>query len=77
MRFSTSAFELASANAPKLDGALLKVITPVYLEIRRYNSLADYDQARVNYGTGALDEQLKIRAAEVGRLLSEALGRLG
>lgn len=62
VRFMDKAFEMAKTNARNLPAGLIDLLSPIYIEIVRFNVLADYDQEKVAFGGGYLDEALKIQA---------------
>lgn len=66
IRFLNEAYEMAKLHAQVLPIATLEMLRPAYVEVIKYNALADYDQAKVSYGGGYLDNAL-IKQAELVR----------
>ena len=48
-----------------LPPALQEKLIHTYAEIKRYNSLVEYDRLRVNAGLGMMDEAIKLEAKRV------------
>jgi len=68
IRFFNEAYEMAKTHAQILPSGILKLLRPAYVEIARYNVLADYDQEK--HGHGYLDNALAKQAKEVKNSLS-------
>jgi len=65
IRFFNEAYEMAKAHAQVLPSGLLKPLRPAYVEVARYNILADYDQEKISHGGGYLDNALTKQVEEV------------
>ncbi len=72
VRFLDKAFEMASASARLLPKEILTNLRPVYVEVWRFNILANYDQEKVPWGLGSLDEALKRQAEVVKAKIGDA-----
>lgn len=65
IRFQIKGYEAALANSKILPSKLFEIINPLYKEIAKYNTLADYDQDKIAYGGGYLDESLLRQSTQV------------
>lgn len=64
IRFLDKAFENTRVNARLMPQDLFEILRPLYVEIWRFNVLADYDQEKVPWGGGYLDDAL-VKQGEV------------
>jgi len=65
IRFIDRAFEFAMTNARVLPEGLIKLLNPVYIEICRFNILAEYDQEKIPFGLGSLDDSLRAQSERI------------
>lgn len=70
IRFLDEAYEMAKLHAQVLPKEILGLLRSAYVEVTRYNVLADYDQEKVSYGAGYLDDALEKQAEKVKESLS-------
>lgn len=76
IRFNSQAFEMAKLNAQILPDEFILLILPVYIEVIRFNTLANYDQEKVSWGGGYLDDALEKQAVEIKNKINEVLPKV-
>lgn len=59
IRFLSDAYEQIKRRIDFIPSELIETLRAAYAEAARFNVLADYDQAKVSYGGGHLDESLR------------------
>ena len=63
VRFLVDAYEGMRFHADLVhDSEILNKLQEIYIEIRKFNSLAEYEQAKMSPGTGTLDNDLEEQA---------------
>lgn len=74
---STETWALYKGFVQSLPSSLQEKLIKSYAEIKRYNSLTEYDRARVDFGSGALDQVLQKQASVVAEVLIILIEDLG
>jgi len=73
---STETWSIYKGVIPSLPESMQEKIIKSYAEIKRYNALAEYDRARVDFGSGALDQALQKQASVVVDALTPVVEEL-